>query len=79
LDSHDLLPPCDVVVRAVLVWECLDSPFFFRLADSPVNNFDRVCLLCIFVRNRIYVLEVEMLEPVVLARNHKFDFAIDSV
>ena len=27
-----------------------------------------VCLFCNFVRNRIYVMEIEMLEPVVLAR-----------
>ena len=66
LDSHDLLPPCDVVVRAVLVWECLDSPFFFRLADSPVNNFDRGCL---FVDFTIYVIGIAILGLVFMARN----------
>ena len=28
----------------------------------------RVCLFCISVRNKIYVMEMEMLEPVVLTR-----------
>ena len=45
-------------------------------ADSKVvisfskraNPFHRVCLFCNFARNTVYVLEVEMLEPVVLAR-----------
>ena len=29
---------------------------------------------CISVRNEIYVLEIEMLEPVMIAIKHKFDF-----
>jgi hypothetical protein len=32
------------------------------------NPFSRVFFFCNFVRNKIYVLEIEMLEPVVLAR-----------
>jgi hypothetical protein len=32
---------------------------------------------CIFVRNRIYVLEIEMLEPAVLARNHNFETSLN--
>jgi hypothetical protein len=32
------------------------------------NHFSRVCLFCISVRNRIYVIEIEVPEPVVLAR-----------
>jgi hypothetical protein len=35
---------------------------------NRANPFNRVCLFCISVRNRIYVMEIEMLEPVVLAR-----------
>jgi len=27
---------------------------------------------CIFVGNKIYVIEIEMLRPLILARNHKF-------
>ena len=41
---------------------------------NRANRFSGVCLFCNFVRNRIYVMEIEMFEPVVLARNHKFDF-----
>jgi len=29
-------------------------------------------LFCISVRNKIYVMEIEMLEPVFMARKHKF-------
>jgi hypothetical protein len=36
------------------------------------NPFHRVCLFCNFVRNRIYVMEIEVLGPVVLASKHKF-------
>ena len=36
---------------------------------NRANSFSRVCLFCNFVRNKIYVLEIEMFEPVVLARN----------
>jgi hypothetical protein len=36
------------------------------------NPFHRVCLFCNFVRNKIYVLEVEMLEPVFMARYMEF-------
>ena len=32
----------------------------------------RVCPFCNFVRNKIYVLEVEVLGPVVLASKHTF-------
>jgi len=35
------------------------------------RSFLRVCLFCNFVRNRIYVLAIEMLELVLLARKHK--------
>jgi hypothetical protein len=35
------------------------------------NHFSWVCLFCIFVRNRIYVIEIEVLEPVFMARKHK--------
>jgi hypothetical protein len=36
------------------------------------SPFERVCPFCIFVKNTIYALEIEMLGPVVLARNHIF-------
>jgi hypothetical protein len=36
----------------------------------------RVCLFCITVKNRVYVLEVEMLEPVRLARNLQFAYTM---
>jgi len=36
------------------------------------NLFHRVCLFCISVRNKIYVLEIEMLGPAVLARHLYF-------
>jgi len=36
--------------------------------SKKANPFHRVCLFCIFARNRIYVMEIEMLELVVLAR-----------
>jgi hypothetical protein len=35
---------------------------------NKADPFSRVCLFCNFVRNRIYVLEIEMFGPVVLAR-----------
>jgi hypothetical protein len=38
---------------------------------NRANPFRRVCLFCISVRNKIYVLEMEMLEPVIMARKHK--------
>jgi hypothetical protein len=52
----------------------------FRTCDiifsKEANSFHWVCLFCIFVRNKIYVMEIEMLKPVVLARyllpEHKF-------
>jgi len=37
-----------------------------------------VCLFCNFVRNKIYVLEVEMLEPLFMASKHKFRQAWNS-
>jgi len=40
--------------------------------NKRANLFQRVCLFCIFVRNKIYVLEIEMLEPVFMARKHNF-------
>jgi hypothetical protein len=42
----------------------------FSIRASP---FSGISLYCIFVRNTIYVIKIEMLIPVVLARNHKFD------
>jgi hypothetical protein len=39
---------------------------------NRANHFSRICLFCNFVTNTIYVLEVEMLEPVFMARKHKF-------
>jgi hypothetical protein len=39
---------------------------------NRADPFHRVCLFCIFVTNTIYVLEVEVLQLVLLARNHKF-------
>jgi len=44
-----------------------DKPFSIR-----ANHFSRAFLFCIFVTNTIYVIKIEMLEPVVLARKHKF-------
>jgi len=41
---------------------------------NRANPFRRVCLFCNFVRNKIYVMEIEMLKLVSMARNHKFDF-----
>jgi hypothetical protein len=35
------------------------------------DPFHRICLFCISVGNKIYVIEIEMLEPVLLARKHK--------
>jgi hypothetical protein len=35
------------------------------------DPFSGICFFCNFVRNKIYVIEIEMLEPVVLARKHK--------
>jgi hypothetical protein len=37
---------------------------FFKRA----NPFPGICLFCIFARNKIYVTDIEMLRPVVLAR-----------
>jgi hypothetical protein len=34
------------------------------------NPFSRVCLFCNFVRNRIYVMTIEVLELVFMARYH---------
>jgi len=39
--------------------------------SKRANLLFGVCLFCNFVRNTIYVLEVKVLEPVVLARKHK--------
>ena len=39
---------------------------------NRANPFSGVCLFCNFVRNKIYVLEVEMLELVLLASNHRY-------
>jgi hypothetical protein len=33
------------------------------------NPFHRVCLFCNFVTNAIYVMAIEMLEPVFMASN----------
>jgi hypothetical protein len=35
---------------------------------NRANSFPRVCLFCIFVTNTIYVLGIEILGPLVLAR-----------
>jgi len=50
-----------------------------KAASEPVisffnraNPFNRVCLFCNFVRNTIYVIKIEMFEPVVLARDQRF-------
>ena len=37
------------------------------------NSFSGICLFCISVRNKIYVMEIEMLEPVFMERNTGFD------
>jgi hypothetical protein len=42
------------------------------------NPFSGICLFCIFVTNTIYVMEIEMLGPVVLARNHNIYFGSKS-
>ena len=39
---------------------------------NRANPFNRVCLFCIFVTNTIYVVKIEMLEPVSMARYRKF-------
>jgi hypothetical protein len=36
---------------------------------NRANPFFGVCLFCIYVRNKIYVMEIEMFEPVLMARN----------
>jgi hypothetical protein len=38
---------------------------------NRANHFSRVCLFCNFVRNTIYVMGIEVLEPVSMARKHK--------
>ena len=47
----------------------------FRTCDivfsKRVNLFRWVCLFCNFVRNTIYVLAIEIIGLVVLARKHK--------
>jgi hypothetical protein len=61
-----------------LLVSCYVSSFFETCSEVVISFFNKGksispgCLFCISVRNRIYVLEVEMLEPVVLARKHKF-------
>jgi hypothetical protein len=39
---------------------------------NRADPFHRVCLFCNFVRNKIYVMEIEMLELVVLASYQRF-------
>jgi hypothetical protein len=42
----------------------------FRTCDIVFNrgkSIQRVCLFCIFVRNKISVIEIEMFEPVFMA------------
>ena len=39
---------------------------------NRANPFHRVCLFCISVRNRIYVIEIAILRLVVMARNLYF-------
>lgn len=38
------------------------------------DSFSGVCLFCISVRNEIYLLEIEMLDPVILVRYILFHF-----
>jgi hypothetical protein len=38
---------------------------------NRANPLSRICLFCNFVRNRIYVLECELFEPVSMARYSK--------
>jgi hypothetical protein len=40
---------------------------------NRANSFSRVCLFCIFVRNKIYVMEIEVLQLVLMARYLKFE------
>ena len=40
---------------------------------SFLNRADPFSRVCLFVRNKIYVLEIEMLGPVVVARNLQFN------
>jgi hypothetical protein len=37
---------------------------------NRADPFSGVCLFCNFVRNKIYVIKIEVLEPVSMARNH---------
>jgi hypothetical protein len=39
---------------------------------NRADPFSRVCLFCIFVTNRIYVMTIEVLELVFMARKHRF-------
>jgi len=41
---------------------------------NRTNSFCGVCLFCIFVRNTIYVIENDVLEPVFMARYLKFGY-----
>ena len=40
--------------------------------SKRADPFSGICLFCISVRNKIYVIEVAILRLVVLARKHKF-------
>ena len=39
---------------------------------NRANSFSGICPFCIFVTNTIYVIKIEMFEPVSMARKHKF-------
>jgi len=44
---------------------CMLIMVWGRVSNGPA-------FFCIFVKNKIYVIKFEMLEPALMARNHKF-------
>jgi hypothetical protein len=48
---------------------CLD---YISAISNMENPFHWLCLFCIFVKNTIYAVLIEVLTPVVLARSHKY-------
>ena len=74
----DTLKICDNLSQLSPITDTCYVSNILTVGSEPVISFFNegkfffwICLFCIFVRNKIYVLEVEMLEPVFMARKHK--------
>jgi hypothetical protein len=71
--------PCLFIIRTLNI--CYESVVLKVDSEPVISFFNRAdpfsgfCLFCNFVTNTIYVIKIEMFEPVSMARYHKFDFS----